>query len=72
MKTDEKAEIRKLNLGQVLLKEVPVLKYLKTTGNCENEGENKYGDNANYKVRAFKPQNTRIMVLLEEIIKEEL
>ena len=44
MKTDEKAEIRKLNLGQVLLKEVPVLKYLKTTGNCENEGENKYGN----------------------------
>lgn len=36
------------------------------------EGEKKYGDNANYKVRAFKPQNTRIMVLLEEIIKEEL
>lgn len=33
--------------------------------------ENKYGDNANYKVRAFKPQNTKIMVLLEEIIKEE-
>lgn len=29
MKTDEKAEIRKLNLGQVLLKEVPVLKYLR-------------------------------------------
>lgn len=36
------------------------------------QGENKYGDNANYKVRAFKPQNTKIMVLLEEIIKEEL
>ena len=35
------------------------------------KGENKYGDNANYKVRAFKPQNTKIMVLLEEIIKEE-
>ena len=30
-----------------------------------------YGDNANYKVRAFKPQNTKIMVILEEIIKEE-
>ena len=28
------------------------------------------GDNANYKVRAFKPQNTKIMVILEEIIKE--
>ena len=35
------------------------------------EGENKCGDNANYKVRAFKPQNTKIMVLFEEIIKEE-
>ncbi len=29
------------------------------------------GGNANYKVRAFKPQNTKIMVLLEEIIKED-
>lgn len=27
------------------------------------------GANANYKVRAFKPQNTKIMVILEEIIK---
>lgn len=36
------------------------------------KGENKYGDNANYKIRAFKPQNTKIMVLLEEIIKEEI
>lgn len=34
------------------------------------EGENKYGDNANYKIRAFKPQNTKIMVLMEEIVKE--
>lgn len=34
-------------------------------------GEKKYGDNANYIVKAFKPQNTKIMVLLEEIIKEE-
>ena len=42
MKTDEKAEIRKLNLGQVLLKEVPVLKYLKIIGNCENKGGNTY------------------------------
>lgn len=33
--------------------------------------EKKYGANANYKVRAFKPQNTKIMVLLEEIIKED-
>lgn len=35
----------------------------------ENELVN--GLNANYKIRAFKPQNTKIMVLLEEIIKEE-
>jgi hypothetical protein len=34
------------------------------------ENEVEYGDNANYKVRAFKPQNTKIMVILEEIIKE--
>ena len=35
------------------------------------DNEIKYGVNANYKVRAFKPQNTKIMVLLEEIIKED-
>lgn len=35
------------------------------------DGEKKNGANANYKVRAFKPQNTKIMVLLEEIIKED-
>lgn len=29
------------------------------------------GDNANYLIRAFKPQNTKIMVILEEIVKEE-
>ena len=29
------------------------------------------GDNANYVVRAFKPQNTKVMVILEEIIKEK-
>ena len=34
-------------------------------------GETNYGDNANYKIRAYKPQNTKIMVILEEIIKEE-
>ena len=33
--------------------------------------EIKNGDNANYIIRAFKPQNTKIMVILEEIIKEE-
>lgn len=35
------------------------------------ENEINYGDNANYLIRAFKPQNTKIMVILEEIIKEE-
>ena len=34
------------------------------------ENEVKNGANANYKVRAFKPQNTKIMVILEEIVKE--
>ena len=34
----------------------------------ENEEAN--GFNANYKVRAYKPQNTKIMVIFEEIIKE--
>ena len=33
-------------------------------------GEKKHGKNANYKVRAFKPQNTKIMVIFEEIVKE--
>lgn len=33
--------------------------------------EVKYGDNANYLVRAHKPQNTKVMVILEEIVKEE-
>lgn len=35
------------------------------------KGEIKYGDNANYIVRSYKPQNTKIMVIFEEIIKEE-
>lgn len=35
------------------------------------EGEQENGNNANYIIRAFKPQNTKIMVILEEIIKEE-
>ena len=39
--------------------------------NAKPDNESTYGANANYKVRAFKPQNTKIMVLLEEIIKEE-
>lgn len=34
-------------------------------------GEVEYGDNANYLVKAVKPQNTKIMILFEEIIKEE-
>lgn len=33
-------------------------------------GENVYGENANYIVKAFREQNTKIMVILEEIIKE--
>ena len=36
--------------------------------NPKNEEVN--GANANYKVRAFKEQNTRIMVIFEEIIKD--
>ncbi len=35
------------------------------------ENELKNGANANYKIRAFKPQNTKIMVIMEEIVKEE-
>lgn len=35
------------------------------------EGEEVYGDNANYIVRTYRKQNTRIMVVFEEIIKEE-
>lgn len=34
-------------------------------------GEKEYGDNANYIVRSYKPQNTKIMVIFEEIVKEE-
>ena len=35
----------------------------------DNEVHN--GDDANYIVRSYKPQNTKIMVIFEEIIKEE-
>ncbi len=35
------------------------------------KGENVYGENANYVVKAFREQNTKILVILEEIIKEE-
>ena len=35
----------------------------------ENEEVN--GANANYIVRAYKPQNTKIMVIFEEIVKED-
>ena len=34
-------------------------------------GEVVNGDNANYLVRTYRRQNTRIMVVFEEIIKEE-
>lgn len=33
--------------------------------------EVKHGDNANYVVKAVKPQNTKTMVIFEEIIKED-
>ena len=35
------------------------------------EGEPIAGANANYVIKACRPQNTKIMVILEEIIKEE-
>lgn len=34
-------------------------------------GEIQNGANANYIVRSYKPQNTKIMVIFEELIKEE-
>ena len=35
------------------------------------ENEEKNGANANYIVRSYKPQNTKIMVIFEEIVKED-
>lgn len=35
------------------------------------EGEEVNGANANYIVRSYKPQNTKIMVIFEEIVKED-
>lgn len=35
------------------------------------KGEEVNGANANYIVRSYKPQNTKIMVIFEEIVKEE-
>ena len=35
------------------------------------DGEEVYGDNANYLVRTYRKQNTKIMVVFEEIIKED-
>lgn len=35
------------------------------------KGERENGSNANYIVRTYKPQNTKIMVIFEEIVKEE-
>ena len=35
----------------------------------ENETQN--GANANYIIRSYKPQNTKIMVIFEELIKED-
>ncbi len=34
------------------------------------ENEEIYGSNANYIVKSYKPQNTKIMVVFEEIIKD--
>lgn len=34
-------------------------------------GEKENGDNANYVVKAHKPQNTKVMLLFEQIIKED-
>ena len=34
-------------------------------------GEQVNGANANYIVRSYKPQNTKIMVIFEEIVKED-
>lgn len=35
------------------------------------EGETKEGENANYRIRTYKEQNLKIMVVFEEIIKDE-
>lgn len=35
------------------------------------EGEEVNGANANYIVRSYKPQNTKIMIIFEEIVKED-
>lgn len=36
------------------------------------EGEEVNGSNANYIVKSYKPQNTKIMVVFEEIIKDNV
>lgn len=35
------------------------------------KGEMVFGDNANYIVKAHKPQNTKVMLLFEQIVKED-
>jgi len=35
------------------------------------DGEERYGDNANFIVKAVREQNTKMAILLEEIINEE-
>ena len=35
------------------------------------ESDTRYGSKANYIVRSYKPQNTKIMVIFEELVKEE-
>lgn len=34
------------------------------------DGEEVNGQNANYVVKAYKPQNTKVMILFEELVKE--
>lgn len=36
------------------------------------ESDTRYGSKANYIVRSYKPQNTKIMVIFEELVKEEI
>lgn len=35
------------------------------------KGESLYGENANYIIKACREQNTKVLVILEEIIKED-
>ena len=35
------------------------------------KGEEVYGENANFEIKVFRPQNAKILVILEEMIKEK-